>query len=100
MYIIPEMLTINGLTVNKFRGRKNSTLCVRSPECRSQFRSKIRAVVLENGKKARTTMEVSKLGLVARIPESQFSLGRNWAGLDGLGARNESKLERDSESND
>lgn len=96
MYIIPEMLTINGLTVNKFRGRKNSTLSVRSPECRS----KIRAVVLENGKKARTTMEVSKLGLVARIPESQFSLGRNWAGLDGLGARNESKLERDSESND
>lgn len=94
------MLTINGLTVNKFRGRKNSTLSVRSPECRSQFRSKIRVVVLENGKKARTTMEVSKLGLVARIPESQFSLGRNWAELDGLGARNESKLERDSESND
>lgn len=39
------------------------------------------------GKKLDHSMEASKLGLVPRIPESQFSLGRNWARLVGLKAR-------------
>lgn len=50
-------------------------------------KSKIRTGKME-GKSLATRWVASKLGLVPRIPESQFSLGRNWARLVGPKARN------------
>lgn len=44
----------------------------------SKSKKKKKSKIRTGGKKLGHSMEASKLGLVPRIPESQFSLGRNW----------------------
>ena len=71
------MSSIIKLSVNNFISRIKIRLDFTVPVSKSTKKKKKKKFEQE-GKKLGRSIEASKLGLVPRIPESQFSLGRNW----------------------
>lgn len=73
------MSSIIKLSVNNFISRIKIRLDFTVPVSKSTKKKKKKNRKFEQeGKKLGRSIEASKLGLVPRIPESQFSLGRNW----------------------